>query len=256
MTEERQQGGARNLLAVDTAQMLAGHRSRTSGHVASLRNSPPQCAFEAHHIQLLEHVMQRRDERRPAFGKSQGVRHRLTLVTPRLPNGVQAASPHSIAHTDKTRIDENECCKIAPTPPERRGSARPAYVRARSRYGGVARGWLRPGWTLLQVLSCSQSRSLVDVADERASVGASDPLVLECRRSVGYLGDTTLERQQCKKLAYKNCFYDAVRSRSGHKAFSMGIRWLSLCLLVKVPWSTRLWAVPSVRGVLEYLGLL
>nr|MDQ2730766.1 transposase [Armatimonadota bacterium] len=37
---------------------------------------------------------------------------------------------------------------------------------------------------------------------------------------------------------------DAVRSTAKHVVLSMGIRWLCFCLLVKVPWSRRKWALP------------
>ncbi|MCA1838272.1 MAG: transposase [Actinobacteria bacterium] len=59
--------------------------------------------------------------------------------------------------------------------------------------------------------------------------------------------DETLERRRGPKIAYKSFFRDAVRSTSSgeNPVKSEGIRWLSVALLVKVPWSEkRQWALP------------
>jgi DDE superfamily endonuclease len=58
------------------------------------------------------------------------------------------------------------------------------------------------------------------------------------------LVDETLERRAGKKIDYKGWFRDAVRSTGPKVVTSRGIRWLCLCLLVSVPWSTREWALP------------
>ena len=62
------------------------------------------------------------------------------------------------------------------------------------------------------------------------------------------LVDATLERRSGRRVAYKGCFHDAVRSRPGHVATSEAIQWLCLMLLVPLPWSRRPWALP-VLGV-------
>jgi hypothetical protein len=56
--------------------------------------------------------------------------------------------------------------------------------------------------------------------------------------------DETLERRQGKKIEYKGCFRDAVRSTAHQVVTSLGVRWLCICLLVSVPWSRRQWALP------------
>jgi hypothetical protein len=56
--------------------------------------------------------------------------------------------------------------------------------------------------------------------------------------------DETLERRKGRKIPYKGTFYDAVRSTVGHATISMGIRWVCVAILVPVPWSSRLWALP------------
>ena len=60
------------------------------------------------------------------------------------------------------------------------------------------------------------------------------------------LVDETLERRAGKKIGYKGWFRDAVRSVGNKVAISLGIRWCCLCLLVRVPWSSRPWALPFV----------
>lgn len=59
-----------------------------------------------------------------------------------------------------------------------------------------------------------------------------------------FLIDETLERRRGPKIGYKGTFRDAVRSTAKHVAVSLGIRWCCVCLLVKVPWSARPWALP------------
>jgi len=56
--------------------------------------------------------------------------------------------------------------------------------------------------------------------------------------------DETLERRAGKKIAYKGWFRDAVRSVGNKVAISLGIRWCCICLLVRAPWASRLWALP------------
>lgn len=58
------------------------------------------------------------------------------------------------------------------------------------------------------------------------------------------LVDETLERRAGKKIVYKSWFRDAVRSVGNKVAVSLGIRWCCLCLLVRVPWASRPWALP------------
>ncbi|MCC6446996.1 MAG: transposase, partial [Armatimonadetes bacterium] len=56
--------------------------------------------------------------------------------------------------------------------------------------------------------------------------------------------DETLERRCGKQIVYRGRFDDAVRSTAQRGAVTSGIRWSCLCLLVTVPWSGRLWALP------------
>jgi hypothetical protein len=56
--------------------------------------------------------------------------------------------------------------------------------------------------------------------------------------------DETLERRRGKKIKAKGIFRDAVRSSKKYTNYSSGLRWVSMMLLVPVPWSERVWALP------------
>ncbi len=56
--------------------------------------------------------------------------------------------------------------------------------------------------------------------------------------------DETLERRNGRKIKQKGVFRDAVRSSKTRTVTSFGLRWVSMMLLVPVPWSQRVWALP------------
>lgn len=56
--------------------------------------------------------------------------------------------------------------------------------------------------------------------------------------------DETLERRRGRKIKYKGWFRDPIRSTAKHVTKALGIRWICLAIVVPVPWSTRLWALP------------
>jgi len=56
--------------------------------------------------------------------------------------------------------------------------------------------------------------------------------------------DETLERRTGRKIKQKGAFRDAVRSSKTRTVTSFGLRWVSMMLLVPVPWSRRVWALP------------
>ena len=56
--------------------------------------------------------------------------------------------------------------------------------------------------------------------------------------------DDTLERRYGRRVAYRARYHDPVRSASGHVVTTSGVRWLCICALVRVPWSSRPWALP------------
>ncbi len=56
--------------------------------------------------------------------------------------------------------------------------------------------------------------------------------------------DDTIERRKGKRIAAKGIYRDPVRSSDSHFVKVSGLRWLSLMLLVEVPWAHRVWALP------------
>jgi hypothetical protein len=56
--------------------------------------------------------------------------------------------------------------------------------------------------------------------------------------------DETLERRWEPKIKEKKIFRDAMRSSKRYTVYSSGLRWVSMMLLVPVPWSQRVWALP------------
>src|SRR5260221_1024370 len=56
--------------------------------------------------------------------------------------------------------------------------------------------------------------------------------------------DETLERRNGNRIVAKGLFRDAVRSSKKRVVHSYGLRWVSLMLLVEVPFSGRVWALP------------
>ena len=56
--------------------------------------------------------------------------------------------------------------------------------------------------------------------------------------------DETLERRNGKHIRDKGVFRDAVRSSKKRVVHSYGLRWVSMMLLVEIPFSGRVWALP------------
>jgi hypothetical protein len=63
--------------------------------------------------------------------------------------------------------------------------------------------------------------------------------------------DDTIERRWGKRIAARGIYRDPVRSSDEHFVKASGLRWLSLMLLVPLPWAQRTWALPF----LTVLGL-
>ncbi|MDX2213969.1 MAG: transposase [Oculatellaceae cyanobacterium bins.114] len=56
--------------------------------------------------------------------------------------------------------------------------------------------------------------------------------------------DDTIERRWGKRIAARGIYRDPVCSSDSHFVKTSGLRWLSLMLLVKIPWAERVWALP------------
>jgi hypothetical protein len=56
--------------------------------------------------------------------------------------------------------------------------------------------------------------------------------------------DETIERRRGEKIKAKGIYRDPVRSSKSHFVKASGLRWISMMLLVKVPWAMRIWGLP------------
>ena len=61
--------------------------------------------------------------------------------------------------------------------------------------------------------------------------------------------DDTVERRSGRKIKAKGCYRDAVRSSQKHVIRCFGLKWVSMMLLVPVPWSRRVWALPFLTAL-------
>jgi DDE superfamily endonuclease len=61
--------------------------------------------------------------------------------------------------------------------------------------------------------------------------------------------DDTVERRSGRKIRAKGCYRDAVRSTQKHVIRCFGLKWVSMMLLVPVPWSRRVWALPFLTAL-------
>ena len=61
--------------------------------------------------------------------------------------------------------------------------------------------------------------------------------------------DDTLERRRGAKIKAKGIYRDPVRSSHSHFVKASGLRWLSLMLLVTIPWAKRIWALPFLTAL-------
>jgi hypothetical protein len=61
--------------------------------------------------------------------------------------------------------------------------------------------------------------------------------------------DETLERRKGEKIVDKGVYRDAARSSKKHLVTSFGLRWVSMMLLVPIPWSSRVWALPFLTAL-------
>jgi hypothetical protein len=56
--------------------------------------------------------------------------------------------------------------------------------------------------------------------------------------------DDTIERRWGKQIQARGIYRDPVRSSHSHLVKASGLRWLSLMLLVEIPWAGHVWALP------------
>lgn len=61
--------------------------------------------------------------------------------------------------------------------------------------------------------------------------------------------DDTIERRWGAKIKARGIYRDPVRSSRSHMVKASGLRWLSLMLLVPIPWAQRVWALPFLTAL-------
>lgn len=61
--------------------------------------------------------------------------------------------------------------------------------------------------------------------------------------------DDTIERRWGPKIRARGIYRDPVRSSRSHMVKASGLRWLSLMLLVPIPWAHRVWALPFLTSL-------
>jgi hypothetical protein len=69
-------------------------------------------------------------------------------------------------------------------------------------------------------------------------------LLLPTAGAVVIGADDTIERRRGKQINGVGCYRDPVRSSHKYVVKCFGLKWLALMLLVKLPWSSRVWALP------------
>lgn len=61
--------------------------------------------------------------------------------------------------------------------------------------------------------------------------------------------DETLERRRGAQIQAKGIYRDPVRSSKSHFVKASGLRWVSMMLLVHIPWAARIWALPFLTAL-------
>ena len=80
-------------------------------------------------------------------------------------------------------------------------------------------------------------------------MGVLITLLLPPGATVVFAADDTLERRAGRQIKAKGCYRDAVRSSKKQVIRCFGLKWVSMMLLVPVPWSRRVWALPFLTAL-------
>src|SRR5712691_4786480 len=79
-----------------------------------------------------------------------------------------------------------------------------------------------------------------------ASFGGTGPLVFGL--------DETIERRWGRRIDARGIYRDAARSSKAVTNKTSGLRWLSVQLLVRVPWAQKIWALPFLTALAPSAG--
>jgi hypothetical protein len=83
----------------------------------------------------------------------------------------------------------------------------------------------------------------------RILLGLLITLLVPPGATIVFGADDTVERRSGRKIRAKGCYRDAVRSSKTHVIRCFGLKWVSMMLLVAVPWSRRVWALPFLTSL-------
>lgn len=83
----------------------------------------------------------------------------------------------------------------------------------------------------------------------RILLGVLITLLVPPGATIVFGADDTVERRAGRKITAKGCYRDAVRSSKKHVIRCFGLKWVSMMLLVPVPWSRRVWALPFLTAL-------
>lgn len=66
--------------------------------------------------------------------------------------------------------------------------------------------------------------------------------------------DDTVERRNGRKIKAKGCYRDAVRSSKKHPVKCFGLKWVTMSVLMPMPWGGRVWALPLLTTLCPPAG--
>jgi hypothetical protein len=75
------------------------------------------------------------------------------------------------------------------------------------------------------------------------------PLLVPPEAPIILGADDTVERRRGRQITAKGCDRDAVRSTKKPVIRCFGLKWVSMMLLVPVPWAQRVWALPFLTAL-------
>ena len=67
--------------------------------------------------------------------------------------------------------------------------------------------------------------------------------------TIVFAADDTIERRRGKKISKLGCHRDPVRSTRKQTIKCFGLKWLSMAILVKLPWSSQVYALPFLTAL-------
>src|SRR3954466_391371 len=66
---------------------------------------------------------------------------------------------------------------------------------------------------------------------------------------IALAADDTIQRRGGRRIKARGCYRDAARSSKKHVVKCFGLRWIALMILVPVPFSARVWALPVLTAL-------